>query len=62
LPASVPTETGAYWVIRNNTGSYLSVGITNQTSFTTPQSIASYNSLTIAVSGTGVSATGYILL
>ena len=59
LPASVPSNAGAFWLIRNNTGTYLSVGITNQTSFTTPQVIPPFNSLTIAVTGTGLSATGY---
>ena len=62
LPASIPTTAGQFWVLRNTTATYLSVTVTNPTtSIASPVSIAPQTSLTIVVSGTGVSATAYVL-
>jgi hypothetical protein len=61
LPASIPTDAGFFWVLRNNTSSYLSITVTNNANVTTPTSIPPSNSLTIAVSGTGSSTDGYVL-
>jgi hypothetical protein len=62
LPASIPTAAGQFWVLRNTTATYLSVTVTNPTtSIISPVSIAPQTSLTIVVSGTGVSATAYVL-
>jgi LysM repeat protein len=62
LPASIPTAAGQYWVLRNTTATYLSVTVTNPTtSINSPISIAPQTSVTITVSGTGVSSNAYIL-
>jgi hypothetical protein len=61
LPASIPTAAGSYWVLRNNTSTYLSITVTNNANVTTPTSIPPSNSITIAVSGTGSSTDGYVL-
>ena len=57
LPAVSGLFTGAYWVLRNNTASYLSVTITYGTGgsgITSPISIAPSTSTTVAYSGSGV--------
>ena len=61
LPASIPTDTGQFWVLHNTTTSYLSVSISNYGTMTSPISIAPMTSVTFVVSGTGGSADGYIL-
>ena len=62
LPTSAPTAAGQFWVLRNTTATYLSVTVANPTtSITSPVSIAPQTSLTIVVSGTGVSSNAYIL-
>jgi hypothetical protein len=62
MPDTIPTDAGSYWVLRNNTNTYLSITVTNNANIATPISIPPNNSLTIAVSGTGGSTDGYILL
>ena len=59
LPTT-PTDTGAYWVLRNNTTAYLSLTVTNPSNLTSPLVIPPSNSTTIVVSGNGGSD-GYIL-
>ena len=60
LPTTPVGDTGNYWVLRNNTTSYLSVTVTNNSNLPNPLVIPPSNSSTIVVSGVGGS-TGYIL-
>jgi hypothetical protein len=54
LPTPSPTTpVGAFWVLRNNTNTYLSIIVTNNSNISTPQSLAPYTSITIAINGTG---------
>ena len=59
LPTT-PTDTGAFWVLRNNTASSLSLTLTNPSNLTSPLVIAPSISTSIVVSGIGGN-TGYIL-
>jgi hypothetical protein len=59
LPTT-PTDTGAYWVLRNNTSAYLSLNLTNPSNLVSPLVIPPSNSTSIVVSGIGGN-TGYIL-
>jgi hypothetical protein len=60
LPASAPTDTGAFWVFRNSTSTYLSATVYNNNNITSPISIPGGTSVTIAVTGAGGSA-AYVL-
>ena len=53
------TDSGAFWVLRNNTSVYLSITVTNPVLLPNPLVIPPSNSATIIWSGT--TATGYIL-
>jgi hypothetical protein len=59
LPTT-PTDTGAYWVLRNNTPVSLSLTVTNPSNLSSPLVIPPSNSNIIVVSGNG-GGNGYIL-
>ena len=53
LPSiTAATDTGAFWVLRNNTSSYLSVSLTGATGLSSPMVIPPSNAVTIIWNGT----------
>jgi hypothetical protein len=60
LPSTAPTDTGAFWVIRNATSTYLSVTVYNNNNIISPISIPGGTSVTVAVTGAG-GAAAYVL-
>jgi len=54
LPATLPAagDAGAFWVLRNNTSSYLSVSVTNPSNLSSPLVIPPSNAVTIVWNGT----------
>jgi hypothetical protein len=58
LPTT-PTDAGAFWVLRNNTGGSLSITLTNPSNLPNPLVIPASTSATIALTGIGGN-TGYI--
>lgn len=53
LPSiTAATDTGAFWVLRNNTSSYLSVSLTGATGLSSPMVIPPSNAVTIVWNGT----------
>ena len=54
LPAApAASDTGAFWVLRNNTSAYLSISVTNPVGLPNPLVIPPSNSATIVWAGTG---------
>ena len=52
LPASTATsDAGRFWTLRNASGAYLSITLTNTLSLTSPLTIAPANATTLAISG-----------
>jgi hypothetical protein len=59
LPATVPSTVGGFWVLRNNTNTYLSIALSGGLGgLTTPLAIAPSTSVTIAVL---VASSSYVL-